>query len=51
VSVRIESQSVRTERAEVPLQPGMMLDADVWLERRTLVQWLFEPLLSVARRV
>ena len=51
VTVKIESQAVRTERAAVPLQPGMQLDADVWLERRRLVEWLFEPLLTVARRV
>jgi membrane fusion protein len=51
VTVKIESQVVRTERAEVPLQPGMQLDADIWLERRRLVLWLFEPLLTVARRV
>jgi membrane fusion protein len=51
VTVKIESQTVRTERAEVALQAGMQLDADVWLERRRLVEWLFEPLLTVARRV
>lgn len=51
VTVKIEAQAVRTERSEVPLQPGMQLDADIWLERRRLVEWLFEPLLTVARRV
>jgi membrane fusion protein len=51
VSVKLDAQAVRTDRAEVPLQPGMQLDADVWLERRRLVEWLFEPLLTVARRV
>jgi membrane fusion protein len=50
VSVKLESQAVRTDRAQVPLQPDMQLDADIWLERRSLVQWLFEPLLTVARR-
>jgi membrane fusion protein len=29
----------------------MLLDADIWLERRRLVEWLFEPLFTVARRV
>ncbi|WP_280152260.1 HlyD family efflux transporter periplasmic adaptor subunit [Piscinibacter sp. XHJ-5] len=51
VTVKIEAQAVRTERSEVPLQPGMQLDADIWLERRRLVEWLFEPMLTVARRV
>ena len=49
--VKIESQAVHTERGDVALQPGMQLDADIWLERRSLVQWLFEPVLTVARRV
>jgi membrane fusion protein len=51
VTVALESQAVRTERASVPLQAGMLLDADIWLERRRLVEWLFEPLFTVARRV
>jgi membrane fusion protein len=28
----------------VPLRPGLAFDADVLLERRTLLQWLFDPL-------
>jgi len=51
VTVAIESQGVRTARAEVPLQAGMLLDADIWLERRRLIEWLVEPLFTVARRV
>ena len=37
--------------AAQPLAAGMQLDADVLLERRRLVEWLFEPLLGVAGRV
>lgn len=33
-----------------PLSPGMRLDADVMLERRRLIEWLFAPVLGVARR-
>jgi membrane fusion protein len=29
----------------------MQLDADVLLERRRLIEWIFEPLLSVTGRV
>lgn len=28
----------------IPLRPGLAFDADVLLERRTLLQWLFDPL-------
>ena len=33
-----------------PLQPGMLLSADVGFDRRTLLQWLFDPIYAVSRR-
>jgi membrane fusion protein len=33
------------------LRSGMLLDADVWIDRRRLIEWIFDPLLSVAGRV
>ena len=33
-----------------PLQPGMLLSADVVFDRRTLLQWLFDPIYAVSRR-
>ncbi len=35
----------------LPLVAGMRLQADVLLERRRLVEWLFEPLLGLERRI
>lgn len=35
----------------MPLAPGMRLQADVLLERRRLVEWLFEPLLGLRGRL
>lgn len=37
--------------AQLPLVPGMRLQADVLLERRRLIEWLFEPLLGLRRRL
>jgi membrane fusion protein len=34
-----------------PLAAGMRLQADVLLERRRLVEWLFEPLLGLRQRL
>ncbi len=34
-----------------PLMAGMRMQADVLLERRRLIEWLFEPLLGLAERV
>ena len=50
VSVALDAQQVETRRARVPLQSGMALEADVWLERMTLLEWFFEPLLGLARK-
>jgi membrane fusion protein len=30
----------------MPLQPGMLLKADVILEQRSLMRWLLDPMLS-----
>ena len=37
--------------AAMPLAAGMRLQADVLLERRRLVEWLFEPLLGLGSRI
>lgn len=34
-----------------PLTPGLRLQADLMLERRRLVEWLFEPLFALGRRL
>lgn len=44
--VTLERPDVDAYGKRVPLQPDMLLRADVILERRTLVDWLLNPLLS-----
>jgi membrane fusion protein len=51
ITVAIEQQAVQAYGHAQPLSPGMQLDADVLLDRRRLVEWIFEPLLSVTGRV
>jgi membrane fusion protein len=51
ITVALDRQSVPAYGRAQPLAPGMQLDADVLLERRRLIEWIFEPLLSVAGRV
>lgn len=51
VTVTLERQTVRAYGREQPLAAGMQLDADVLLERRRLVEWLFAPVLGIAGRV
>jgi membrane fusion protein len=45
--VSLESQNVTAYGAQVPLQPGMTLEADVALERRRLFEWMLDPLYAV----
>lgn len=49
VTVALADQSVHAGDKALALQPGMQLDADILLERRRLITWLVEPLLSLTR--
>jgi len=44
VRVRLGSQQIHAYGQHFPLQPGMLLDADIVLRERSLVDWLLEPL-------
>jgi membrane fusion protein len=50
IKVELAAQSVSAYGHEEPLHPGMQLEADLLLDRRRLVEWVFEPLLSLAGR-
>lgn len=50
VTVTIDAQSVHAYGKEVPLQAGMSLEADVALDHRRLIEWIFDPLYSLTRR-
>jgi len=34
----------------IPMQPGMLVSADIVFDRRSLIEWLFDPIYAVARR-
>ena len=38
-------------RVKQPLQTGMLLDADIMLERRRLYEWVLEPLISLTGKL
>jgi membrane fusion protein len=50
VEVALERQTIRAYGAELPLEPDLELQADVVAERRSLISWLLDPLVSVWRR-
>lgn len=50
VTVRLTNQSVTAYGEAVPLQPGMQLQADVQVEARRLIEWVFDPLYTLTGR-
>ena len=51
IFVRLNKQSVTAYGREHMLRPGMQLEADLHLEKRTLFEWLFEPMYGMKKRV
>lgn len=51
VQVALGQQAIRAYGTTVPLQSGMLLSADIVLEQRSLISWLFEPILSLQGRL
>jgi membrane fusion protein len=50
VRVSLAQQTLFARGEERTLQPGMTLNANIILEERTVLVWLLDPFLSVARR-
>lgn len=51
VTVRLPAQQVVAYGQAMSLQAGMAVDADIWVDRRRVVEWIFDPILSVTGRV
>lgn len=50
VRVTLPQQGVPAYGGTAPLQPGMTLQANIVLERRSFLQWLLEPVMAVRNR-
>ena len=50
VGVALERQTMRAYGAELPLEPDLQVQADILFERRTLLAWILDPLLSAWSR-
>jgi membrane fusion protein len=51
VDVKLDRQNVAALGQEFALRPGMLVNADLLLERRTLLEWIFEPVLQLKGRL
>jgi len=45
----LERETVDAYGAPIPLQPGMLLHADVVIDQRSLLEWLFDPIFAARR--
>ena len=50
VEAMLERAEVDAYGETIPLQPGLLLNADIILDRRSLIEWLFDPLFAAGRR-
>lgn len=51
VQVALKSQSVLAYGKPEPVKPGMALNADILMDRRSLIEWVFEPLYGMAHHL
>jgi membrane fusion protein len=49
VQVAIDRQAISAYGKKQLLKPGMTLDADIMMDRRRLVEWVFEPLFGISK--
>jgi membrane fusion protein len=47
VTVGLASQTIQAYGRALPLQSGMLLEADIGLDHRRLIEWIFDPLYSI----
>lgn len=50
VQVHLANQLVEAYGKPESLRPGMALDADLLLDKRPMIEWIFEPLYGMGRR-
>lgn len=50
VRARLERQQIEAYGEQIALQPGLLLSADIVLERRSLIEWAFDPIFAAGRR-
>jgi len=51
IDVRLDKQIVAANGQEFALRPGMLVNADLLLEKRTVFEWVFEPVLEFRARL
>ena len=51
IVVALDRQDIAAGGERLPLRAGMVVGADLLMERRTLIEWLFQPILQLRQRI
>jgi membrane fusion protein len=51
IAVTVEQQQVQAGEQSLPLRSGMLVSADLLLEKRSLLEWLFQPIFQLRERM
>lgn len=51
IGVRLNAQAIKAYNEKISLKSGMLLDADIRLDHQRIIDWVFDPLYSLAGRV
>ena len=51
IVVAIDRQEITSGQESLPLRAGMVASADLLMERRTLLEWLFQPIIQLRERM
>jgi membrane fusion protein len=50
IRVALARESILAYSQTIPFQPGMLVSAEIVFDRRSLLEWLFDPIYAVGRR-
>ncbi|MGD9669789.1 MAG: HlyD family efflux transporter periplasmic adaptor subunit [Hyphomicrobiaceae bacterium] len=50
IRVTLSRESLEAYSQTIPFQPGMLVSAEIVFDRRSLLEWLFDPIYAVGRR-
>jgi membrane fusion protein len=50
IRITMSRDTIHAYGEAIPMQPGMLVSAEIVFDRRSLLQWLFDPIYAVARR-
>ena len=51
ITATLDKQTVSAMGQEIPLRSGMLVNADILLEKRSLLEWIFEPVMQLRSRL